>query len=69
MNKHKRYCFEAEEKKFKKIIAHNMGLAQFARPHKPTLRKLRQARNRYLKIFGKHLVVFDASHTAVNGGG
>jgi hypothetical protein len=23
MNKHKRYCFEAEEKKFKKIIAHN----------------------------------------------
>jgi hypothetical protein len=24
MNKHKRYCFEAEEKKFKKIIAHNV---------------------------------------------
>ena len=23
MNKHKRYCFEAEGKKFKKIIAHN----------------------------------------------
>jgi hypothetical protein len=23
MNKHKRYCFEADEKKFKKIIAHN----------------------------------------------
>ena len=22
MNKHKPYCFEAEEKKFKKIIAH-----------------------------------------------
>ncbi len=24
MNKHKWYCFEAEEKKFKKIIAHNV---------------------------------------------
>lgn len=24
MNKHKWYCFEAEEKKFKKIIAHNI---------------------------------------------
>jgi hypothetical protein len=23
MNRLKRYCFEAEEKKFKKIIAHN----------------------------------------------
>lgn len=23
MNRHKQYCFEAEEKKFKKIIAHN----------------------------------------------
>ena len=26
MNKHKRYCFEAKEKKFKKIIAHNINI-------------------------------------------
>jgi len=27
MNKHKPYCFEAEEKKFKKIIAYNYLIA------------------------------------------